>query len=330
MGKKVLVAGLGFVVLVLLGQLIFNYIYNFPKQVEYGVTFSPQYAKYLGLNWKEIYIKMLDELKVDRLRLPSYWEDIEKQRGNFNFEDEDFMLDEAGKRGAKIILVVGVRQPRWPECHLPSWAMSLSLEQKRAKILQFVQQVVERYKNNDAIEAIQVENEPFLPYFGENCDKGDKRFLKTEVELVRSLTNKPIIVSDSGELGSWIVPMQTSDIFGTTLYRDVYNPLMGYISYPILPYFYNLKSWVIRRIFAPENQKTVIVELQAEPWLASKDLQRSPEKQATLFSLKKLQSYINYAEKTGFDEIYLWGVEWWIWLEEHGHPEYLDFIKTLL
>ena len=129
MGKKVLVAGLGFVVLVLLGQLIFNYIYNFPKQVEYGVTFSPQYAKYLGLNWKEIYIKMLDELKVDRLRLPSYWEDIEKQRGNFNFEDEDFMLDEAGKRGAKIILVVGVRQPRWPECHLPSWAMSLSLEQ---------------------------------------------------------------------------------------------------------------------------------------------------------------------------------------------------------
>lgn len=328
MGKKILMAGVGIIILVLFGQLIFNQLYNFPKQIKYGVTFSPTYAKYLGLDWKKTYLSSLD-LGIKNLRIPTYWSELEKKQAEFSFEDIDFMLSEAEKKQAKVILVLGLRQPRWPECHLPSWAMALSLSERRAKTLQFIERIVERYKETSAVETFQVENEPFLPYFGENCDQGDENFLKTEVELVRSLTNKPIIVSDSGELGSWIVPMQTSDIFGTTLYRDVYNPLIGYISYPILPYFYNLKSQVVKTIFAPGNQKTIIIELQAEPWLASKDLQRSPEKQATLFSLKKLQSYINYAQKTGFDTQYLWGVEWWYWMAQNGYPQYLEYAKSL-
>ncbi len=316
-------------ILALVGEIIFNNNYQFPENLTFGVTFSPRYAKYLKLDWKQTFTNSLDQLKIRNFRIPTYWDDLEKKPDQFSFDDSDFMISEAEKRGAKAILVVGTRQPRWPECYTPNWAKNLTLEAKKARILLFIQKVVQRYKDSSAIWAYQVENEPFLPFFGEGCDRADGKFLKTEVDLVRTLSNKPIIVSDSGELGSWIVPMQTSDIFGTSLYRDVYNPVMGYFSYPILPYLYNLKSEVIRNIFAKNNQKTIIVEQQAEPWIGKADLVGNSQEQARLFPLEKLKNYLNFAKKTGFDTDYLWGVEWWYWMAKHGYPEYLEYAKGL-
>lgn len=320
---------LGIVFLAYLGQFIFNKTFDFPQKITYGVTFSPKYAEYLSLDWKPVYMKILDELNVRNLRIPTYWSDIEGKMGEFNFKDVDFMINQAEKRKAKVILVVGFRQPRWPECYIPFWARRLSLQEKRSHILQFIQKTVERYEDREIIWAFQVENEPFLMFFGEDCDRGDEVFLETEVNLVRNLSKKSIIVSDSGELGNWVIPMQLSDIFGTTLYRDVYNSLMGNFSYPILPYFYNLKSQIIRNIFAKNNQKTIIVELQAEPWIGTDDLRNNPQEQAQFFPVNKLKGYIDYAEKSGFDSQYLWGVEWWYWMKEHNNPQYLEFAKTL-
>ncbi|MDP3973994.1 MAG: hypothetical protein Q8P92_04130 [Candidatus Daviesbacteria bacterium] len=314
---------------VFVGQVVFNKTYQFPPKIEYGVTFSSSYAQYLNLDWQETFIKVLSELKVKNLRIPTYWDALEKNKGEFSFADTDFMLSEAEKRNARVVLVVGFRQPRWPECYLPKWAAKLSLEEKRAEILQFVQKTVERYENNPSIWAYQVENEPFLPFFGENCDRRDPDFLKKEVDLVRSLSDKPIIITASGELEIWITQMQLSDIFGTTLYREVYNPLIGYVSYPILPYFYNLKSQIIRKVFAPQNQKTIISELQAEPWLIGETITQDPKRQTELFPVNKLIANIDYARKVGFDRAYLWGVEWWYWMEKMGYPEYLEYAKIL-
>ncbi len=95
----------------LLGQVIFERTYSFPSKIKYGVTFSPKFAESLNLDWKETYLKVLDDLKVRNLRLPTYWDD--------DLSKVDFMLSEAGKRSAKVILVLGARQPRWPECHIP-------------------------------------------------------------------------------------------------------------------------------------------------------------------------------------------------------------------
>ncbi|MEK7617060.1 MAG: hypothetical protein AAB414_03315 [Patescibacteria group bacterium] len=332
MVRLVIKIGLTFIaviVLVFFGQVIFDTVYQFPKNLNYGVTFSPQYAKYLDLDWRQTFIKSLNELKVRNFRIPTYWSELEKEEGEFNFDDVDFMLDEIEKRQGKVILVVGFRQPRWPECYLPSWTRGLSLEEKRAKILNFIKATIERYENRDSIWAYQVENELFLPFFGEDCDKGDEESLKQEVDLVRGLSDKYIIISDSGELGNWIIPMQFSDVFGTTIYRDVYNSIMGYLTYPILPYLYNVKSQVIKNIFAPKNQRTIIVELQAEPWIGTSDLDKNPKKQEKHFPVSKLKGYINYAKKTGFDEVYLWGVEWWYFMAQNGHPEYLEYAKTL-
>jgi hypothetical protein len=35
----------------------------------------------------------------------------------------------------------------------------------------------------------------------------------------------------------------------------------------------------------------------------------------------KFEEILMYAEDTHFDRQYLWGVEWWLWLRDRGHPE---------
>ncbi|MDO8573804.1 MAG: beta-galactosidase [Candidatus Daviesbacteria bacterium] len=321
---------LKFLILVFVLFTIFNAVYQVPfsQKIEYGVTFSPRFARYLKLDWKKTYQEMLDELKVKNVRLTSYWDILQPEQDKFDFSETDYLLSEAEKRGVRVILVLGERQPRWPECHIPIWAKDLKLKDRQKKILEFIQKTVERYKNYPSVWAWQVENEPFLSFFGEGCDKADENFLKTEISLVRSLSNKKIIISDSGELGTWVVPMQASDIFGTTIYRKVKDKFFGYVTYPVPPYFYSLKSGLIRKFFAPYNQKTIIVELQSEPWLAGGDLISQAE-QSKIFSVKDFKNYINFAGKTGFDEIYLWGVEWWYFMDKQGYPQYLDYAKTL-
>lgn len=327
---KFIVGVLVLLFLVILGSVIFEKTYPFPSKITYGVTFSPRYARYLKLDWQKIYIQMLDDLKVRNLRIPGYWDILEPKPQKYDFAETDYMLQEAGKRDAKVILVLGVRQPRWPECHIPAWAKGLSVENRRQGILQFIQKTVERYKDHPAVWAWQVENEPFLPFFGENCDPADGNFLRVEVNLVKSISNKVVIITDSGELELWNAPMQLSDIFGTTLYRRTYDPILGYKTYPILPYLYNVKSALVRTVFAPHNQKTIITELQTEPWLSQKDSSEgTPQKQAEIFSIKDFKDNIIYAKKTGFDEMYLWGVEWWYFMADKGYPQYLDYAGEL-
>ncbi len=317
-----------FVILFFLADAVFNLTYQPAQNIEYGVSFSPGYAKYLKLDWQKTYTLILDDLKVKNLRIPSYWDVLEPEKGKYDFSETDYMLDEAKKRGAQALLVLGVKQPRWPECHTPLWAGKLSVPERQQKILEFVKKTVNRYKDNSSVRAWQVENEPFLFGFGEGCDRPDANFLRAEINLVKSLSNKKIIVSDSGELGSWIVPMQTSDIFGTTLYRQVWDKFLRYVTYPVPPYFYTLKSDLIKSMFAPRNQKTIIVELQSEPWLAGGDF-ISVKEQSQVFTINQFKNYMNFAKKTGFDEMYLWGAEWWYFMEANGHPEYLNYAKTL-
>lgn len=302
---------------------------NYPaKEVKFGVTFSPRYARYLKLDWKKTYLSLLSDLKVKDLRIPTYWDILQKEPDKYDFSETDFMLDEAQKRNAKVILVVGEKQPRWPECFVPAWAKKLSADKRYEKILEFTARVVERYENYPAVWAWQVENEPFLPWFGEGCDIMDKTFIKREISLVRSLSKKKVIMTDSGELGFWATPMSFSDIFGTTLYREVYDKWAGYVTYPLPPYFYSLKSDIIRKLFAPNNNKTIVIELQAEPWLADGVFTLAGE-QAELFPVSKMANFIDYAKKTGFDDMYLWGVEWWYFMDKHGYPQYLEYAKTL-
>lgn len=318
------------IMIILLGEEVFERVYKYPEKIEYGVSFSPSFAQYLNLDWQKTYIEILDDLEVKNIRIPGYWSIIEKEQNKDDFSKLDFMVSEAEKRGVEAILVLGVRQPRWPECHIPAWAKSLSVGERQEKILQFINKVVQRYKLSQAVKFWQVENEPLLSSFGKGCDAPDKKFLISEVDLVKSMDTRPIIVTDSGELGFWVTAMRLSDIFGTTLYRTVYNPIFGYSRYPILPYLYNIKSSLVKKLTSSASKRTIIIELQSEPWFINGELlSMSISEQLKLFPVHKLKDNVDFAQKTGFDEMYLWGVEWWYFMAQNGHPEYLQYAKTL-
>lgn len=321
-------------VLVLLVILISLVIYMFTGTVKqssgvaFGVTFSQVFAEELELDWKEMYSAILDDLGVRRLRLVAYWPKVEPFPKRYSFDDLDYQVSTAGRKGANIILVVGRKVPRWPECHIPEWASSLSESEQQRRILSLIEQVINRYKENDAIVAWQVENEPFLESFGE-CPDLDESFLDKEIALVRKLDgSRPIIVSASGELSSWIQPATRADILGTTLYKIVWSKSIGYFKYPIPPIFYHKRANLVKWVTGID--RIIIVELQAEPWGPGAIYRMDVGEQAKSMDLDKFKKIIDYTYKTGFDEAYLWGVEWWYWRKEFlDSPDIWNEAKNL-
>ena len=315
------------------------------EKIDFGVTFSKIYAEELGLDWEETYSAILDDLKVKKIRLIAYWPEIEPSEGNFSFDDLDWQINEAKKRGVEIILAVGRRLPRWPECHEPQWVQNQNLnlpeaEQtrygagKNQKLLEYIEKTVNRYKANPSIIAWQIENEPFLGTFGQ-CPKLDKKFLDKEIALARSLDNpstgsgqaRPIIITESGEFSTWIGAARRADIVGTTLYRKVHGKL-GYIRYPIPAIFYSRKAALIKKFF--NINKIIIVELAAEPWGAEQTWELSLEEQLKLMNVEEFKGIISYTQRTGFSEAYLWGAEWWYWLKtEYSNDSMWQAAKKL-
>jgi hypothetical protein len=296
-----------------LAFLVYLYFLFEPtKDPGWGLSFSRTHAEYLGYDWKEMYLDMLNELGPKKLRLISYWELMEKENDLWYFQDIEEMLLETQKRNIDVVLTVGHKVPRWPECHHPAWYNLLTDEEKKSEQLEMVEMAVNRFKKYDSIKYWQVENEPLFG-FGYECPEADKQLLAQEIDLVRSLDQRPIILADSGELGRWVPTASFKpDIFGTTMYRTVHNPKVGYFRYPIPPIFFKVKAGLTELLTGVD--RFVGVELQAEPWFAD-DISRTDLKvQFELMNSKILVENVQYARKTGLEDHYLWGVEWWYWL----------------
>ena len=152
--------------------------------IRWGVAFSKPFATEMGLDWREVYLAILDDLGAKRIRLPIYWQDVEVEQGKYNFDDYNWMIEEAKKRDVQLILVVGRKLPRWPECHAPFWADKLSENEKQEKILATMSKEVERYKDIENLYLWQVDNEPFLP-FGK-CTISNADFLDREIATVKN------------------------------------------------------------------------------------------------------------------------------------------------
>jgi hypothetical protein len=87
-----------------------------------GATFISDYARYFDLDPQETLRAIFTDLNVKHVRFVSYWEDIEPKPGQYDFSDLDWQFKLAKDYGAKVSLSIGLRQPRWPECHMPGWA----------------------------------------------------------------------------------------------------------------------------------------------------------------------------------------------------------------
>src|SRR3989338_1053883 len=87
--------------------------------IEWGVTFAPTQAEFLGLDARQVFTALLDDMQVRNFRLMAPWNQGEKKMGEYDFSSVDWMVKEADARGANVVLAVGRKLFRWPECHDP-------------------------------------------------------------------------------------------------------------------------------------------------------------------------------------------------------------------
>ena len=276
-----------------------------------GVSFSTKYARELDLDWREAYLALLNDLHVRQFRLMTYWDEGEPRSGDYHFEDLDFQMEQAAKVGSKISLAIGLRQPRYPECFVPDWAVKLSEAERQTALERYLKAVVERYRLNSAIVSWQLENEALNTAFGV-CRNFDRARLTSEFKLVKALDpGRPIMMSVSNEYG---LPLgqPRGDIVGFAIYHTVFEGrvIHRYFTYPFTPLFFRLRAALIEDLI---KRPVAVHELQGEPWgsTATKDLSLAEQNKS--MDAKTLNYIVNFARDSGIRTMDLWGGEWWYW-----------------
>lgn len=292
----------------------------------FGTSFSKRQSEAFGLNWKENFSALLDDLEIRSFRLMSYWDEIEATRGKLNFSDLDWQMDEAAKRGAKVSLAIGLRQPRWPECHEPKWAVKLDKDAWRKALYGYLEQVVNRYENHPALENFQLENESLTWWFGDCREQPDLQRIREEFALVKSWTDVPIWMSLSDQYG---LPLRapTADGQGFSLYTRVHNSFLpGTYAEPSPPIWYHqARALALKVLF---NKTLFVHELQLEPWGPRPIRELSIEEQNHTMNPERIDYNLTFARKVGFDHIYTWGSEWWYWRLSQGDDSIWKSVKA--
>lgn len=299
-----------------------------PMQV--GVTFIADYAQSFELDPKETMQAMIDELGMRRFRLVSYWDKIEAQKGQYDFTELDWQFKKAEESNSKVSLALGLRQPRWPECHMPKWALNEPKEVWYPELRKFMVAVVERYKTSPALESYQLENEYFLEVFGE-CTDFERQRLIEEYDLVKQHDDtRPLLVSRSNNALGFPIGKPRPDKFGVSVYKRVWdkNITKRYFEYPFPAWFYGFLAGGGELL---TGKDMIIHELQAEAWLPEGFSYKtaSREEQYKSMNPERLKDRMEYGRATGMRTMDLWGVEWWYWRKvKFNDPELWNTAQT--
>jgi len=322
--------------------------------VRIGTSYSPLQSEYFGMDWKKTYIEVL-EAGFDIIRLGSYWNQIERSEGVYDFSALDWQIKEAELRGIPVVLTVGMKAPRWPEYFLPEWLLKevrlperkdVSKNKKvRNLTLGFIEKVVTRYKEEPTISVWQVENET-LNRIGDKSWYIGTDFLKEEVELVRKLDERkrPILVTSAtypnkflrilAKLFACANPIEQyieiADIIGINVY-----PTIGQKFFKIGIYFKTNKEERIKyftsvKNYIEKNGKEVwVTELQAEPWEPG-HLVYTNEKVPISGDPKETEQFFLEMKDIGIRTIFFWGVEYWRFREwKHKDKEWEELFLEL-
>lgn len=299
------------------------------EPVEWGVTFSVKQCRHLGLTWRDAYAATLADLRPSVVRLIAYWDLVEPRRGENDFRDLDEQVRRAEAAGAGVVICAGQKAPRWPEYHYPRWLDVDDRLERETRVMRYLETVVLRYRDTPGLRYWQVENEPFLP-FGRG-PKTDPTVLAREIALVRRLDPRhPVLVTDGGEWGWWVRAAEAGDVFGTTVYRDVYDRRVGPFTYPLTPGYYAAKTWLTKLAVGRPGERFICAELAAEPWGEKPVDRMTPAEQRALYPPSSLAASAAFARRAGFREAYFWGVEWWYLRRLEGDSSYWEAAESLM
>lgn len=287
------------------------------KPYTLGTSFIPDYAKYLGVDPKDTMDALLG-IGVKHLRLVSYWSDYEPVQGQYDFTQLDWQFRKAEAANAKVSLSVGLRQPRYPECHAPSWVDTTKpSEQWQPALEGFMTQVVNRYKDSPALDTYQIENEFFLKGFG-ICTNFDRARLVSEYNLVKKLDPKHALIVNRSNNGIGLpLYAPTPDSYGISIYKRVWDAGLThrYLEYPFPAWYYGFLAGVQK---IHDGRDMIVHEMQAEAWAPNgKEVPEiSLAEQNKSITAKRLKDRFTYAHATGMRTVDMWGAEYWYYRKQ--------------
>lgn len=297
----------------------------------YGITWSPSYARYLGISSEEGLRAAVRDLGVRHVRLSTEWSALEPMRGQFDWIDLDRHLDLLATEEIPVTLAIGYKTPRWPECSHPAWANHLSQSEREDALRFYLSVVIAHVRMRPEIVAWQVENEPFFPFGA--CQPRRKEDIIREYDFVRALDpyepyQRPLMVTDSGELGAWLPPSGVIDAIGFSVYRVTDNPFFGVRTYDWLPPWWYFRKMLLLRLITGKNY--YISEFQMEPWILSDLKTASVEEMFATFPIERMRLNHWQLQRVRFPRIDLWGAEWWYWMKaQKQHPEFWEEARQI-
>ena len=313
-----------------------------------GTTFSQLQCRYLDLEVQDTF-RQICRLGCDRLRLCSYWHEIEPMPGKFDFTQLDWLLTESQKYGVEIVLTVGMKAPRWPEFHFPDWLKSrydttnsqVAIDQNRAiaeHALTFIAAVVGHTRSAPNLKYWQIENEPLtrLEITGDRWLSAP--FVRQEVSLVRrlALPGQKLVLTNAIALPSGNLPtdeqaLQISqslvDCVGFNVYTKVPAGRPSFYLQPLPTYWQTLQRWQTQ---LNQNAKAPwIAEAQAEPWEPD---QLVPTKRLDYVSSSPQQAsrLATFLASLGYETVMLWGCEYWYWQKRQGREAWWQAMQQLI
>ena len=191
-----------------------------------GTSFSADHARSLDLDPVECLTALLD-MGLQTIRLAAYWNQIQPSEDIFDFSDLKWQLDVCEARGISVVLVVGMKAPRWPEFYIPEWAKNLSDSDFESALFSYLQRTVQWAQKWSCLEYWQVENEPLDPS-GPEWRRVPLSLLQKEVALVREcdLQNRPIVLTAWGNemlsRGTLAPLSELGDVVGIDVYPRVF------------------------------------------------------------------------------------------------------------
>lgn len=284
-----------------------------------GASFIPAYAQSLNLDPEKTMDALIHDVGIRHFRLVGYWNQLEPTKGEYDFRLLDWQFRKAEAADAKVTLSLGLRQPRWPECHPPSWVANEPSNQQQAHLEKFIVAVVNRYKNSSALDSYQLENEFLLRGFG-LCTNFDRERLISEYKLVKQTDpHHKVIIARSNNAIGLPIGQPVPDEYGVSIYKRVWgNPPGRYLEYPFPAWFYGFLAGAQKLM---TGKDMIIHELQAEAWAPGQQhlTDISLEEQNKSFNAERFERRFALAEGTGMRETYLWGAEYWYYRLVHEH-----------
>jgi hypothetical protein len=311
-----------------------------------GTTFSQLQCQYMGLDYQETF-RQVCALGFRRIRLGSYWNEIEAVENSFDFTKLDWLLEESQRQGIEIVLTVGMKAPRYPEYHFPQWLEARYDTRDRTQPLdrnpaiaeytmRFVDRVMQHTHKVPHIKYWQVENEPFAKMEITGERSLSPGFVRKEIEQVRSylapgqkiLLTNAISLPDTQQEddAAFQVSLELADAVGINVYTKV--PISDtYYLEPQPAYWKKLSDW--RRALIQQGKEAWIAEAQAEPW-EPKQLVAMGDKIYPSSSPQQMTLIVGRLSDMGYRNVLLWGCEYWYWHQVNGRSHWWQAVQGLM